>query len=116
MTDDELSTLIGDEIPGKVITTSMYFLTAWPKTSPSKRARGIKEDDCEQRTSKRDRSQPMNSLKDGSNQSIQVETVLEDSELEASEEHETENGEWRTHERQGHMCGWSSNTIPLVKR
>jgi hypothetical protein len=41
------------------------------------------------------RSQPRNSLKDrSSSQSVQVETVLEDSELEASKEHEIGDGEW----------------------
>jgi hypothetical protein len=72
----------------------VYFLTAWSKEGQNKRARETKGDECEQRMLKRNRAQPLNSLKDGSAQSVQVETVLEGSELEASEEHEIEDGEW----------------------
>jgi hypothetical protein len=94
MTDNELSILIEDEIPGKVITASMYFLTAWSKGGKSKRARETKGDECEQRMPKRNRAQPMNSLKDESAQSVQVETVLEDSELDTSKENKIGDGEW----------------------
>jgi hypothetical protein len=94
MTDDELSILIEDEIPGKVITVSMYFLAAWSKEGQRKKARETKGGECEQQMPKRNRAQPMNSLKDESTQSVQVETVLEDSELEASKEHEIGDGEW----------------------
>jgi hypothetical protein len=51
-------------------------------------------DECEQRMPKRNRAQPMNSLKDESAQLGQVETVLEDSKLDVSEENEIGDGEW----------------------
>jgi hypothetical protein len=81
MTDDELSILIEDKIPGKVITASMYFLTAWSKGGPSKRARESKEEEGVQQMSKHNRASPLNSLEEGSAQLIHVETVLEDSNI-----------------------------------
>jgi hypothetical protein len=62
MTDDELNILIGNEIPGKVITAGMYFLTTWPRQSPIKRRRKSTDKGGEDRTSKRKRTDPVEGL------------------------------------------------------
>jgi hypothetical protein len=92
MTDEEINILIGSEIPGKVVTASMYFLTTWP--TASKREREISGGECEERTTKRSRSHPMEPSSKSQGAPVVVETVSEDDEAVADKEEENYANDW----------------------
>jgi hypothetical protein len=95
MTDDELNILIGNKIPGKVITIGMYFLTTWPRQSPIKRRREANDKGGKDRTLKRKWIDPVEEPAKRTTQQIEVETILENEEHEEREDWVTKNIDWK---------------------
>jgi hypothetical protein len=95
MTDDEINILIGNEIPGEVITAGMYFLTTWPRQGPTKRRRESNYKGGEDRTSKRKRTSLVEGRTEKATQQMEVETILENEEHEEREDGVAGNTEWK---------------------
>ena len=94
MIEDDLNLLIENEVPGKVIVASMYFLTAWRRPASGKRTRDTTASECEDRRTKRNRADPVNAPIEAEVSEVEVSTVEEDAEQDESEEYVMENGEW----------------------
>jgi hypothetical protein len=92
MTDEEINILIESEIPGKVVTVSLYFLTTW--ATATKRAREMSEGDCGERTTKRSRTQSVEPPRKRAVEPVEVETVAEDNESIAEEEGDNYTDDW----------------------